>query len=112
MTEAQTFIPSCWSQARAYLSPAPELLVSGHLGSSKTRTAGEKADARCRSYPNARVALTRKRRVDLGLTTLRTLLEQVIEPPLRQFGWRPAAEGGSTLFYPNGSPHPCARGGG
>jgi hypothetical protein len=97
------FSPNSWAQERAYTSRAHELLYSGHLGSSKTRTACEIGDSYCRSWPGARVAVMRKRRVDLGLTTLRCLLEDVITPSHRAWGWSSGADGASTLFYRNDS---------
>jgi phage terminase large subunit len=81
----------------------PQLLYSGRYGSSKSRTLCEKADLRCRAYPGARVVIARKRRTDLGQTTLPVLLEETISEDERAWGWRVAADGGSTLYYPNGS---------
>lgn len=84
-------------------SRTPELLLSGHLGSGKTRPLCEKADTRARTYPRSRVAICRRYRVDLGLTTLKKFLDECISPAERAWGWRSAAEGGSTLHYANGS---------
>lgn len=105
--DRRSFKTHTWAQSQFLTSPAPELLYTGPLGSLKSRTLTEKADLRCRLHPRARVALTRKHRVDLGLTTLRTLLEHTISARHRVWGWRPGADGGSTLFYPNGSEILC-----
>lgn len=97
------FAPNCWAQERALESEAPELLYSGRLASSKSRTLCEKGDKRCRMFTPARVALTRLHREHVGNSTLPELLEQVISPSHRAWGWRRSADGGSTLYYPNGS---------
>lgn len=97
------FRPNSWAQHRCIVSPVPQLLYSGRYGSSKSRTLTEKADYRCRAYPGARVVIARKRRTDLGQTTLPVLLEQTITTDERVWGWRAAADGGSTLHYRNGS---------
>lgn len=97
------FRSNSWPQWRWMRSRTPELLLSGHLGSGKTRPLCEKADMRARTYPRARVAICRRYRVDLGLTTLKKYLDEVITPAHRAWGWRPSGEGGSTLHYPNGS---------
>ena len=85
------------------MSKAPELLYSGHRGSSKSRTICEKADRICRDVPGARIVLSRKKREHMGKTTMVTLLTEVISPAHRAWGWSPGADGGSTLYYPNGS---------
>lgn len=100
--------PNSWAQERFRYSEAPELLYSGHRGSSKSRTVCEKADELCRNIPGARVVLSRKKREHMGKTTLVTLLTEVISPAHKQWGWNPSADGGSTLFYPNGSEILCA----
>jgi len=102
------FEPNSWAQERFVVSEAPELLYSGHRGSSKSRTICEKADLLCRSIPGARIVLSRKKREHMGKTTLQTLLTEVISPSHRGWGWKPAADGGSTLYYPNGSEVLCA----
>jgi phage terminase large subunit len=96
-----------WAQCQAILSRAPEVLYSGRYGSSKSRTLTESGDIYCRLFDDARVIMARKRRVDLGLTTLRILLEQTISPSHAAVGWQKSAEGGSTLHYPNGSQIIC-----
>lgn len=101
------FRPNSWAQQRTLVSPAPEILYSGRYGSSKTRTLAEKLDMRCRMHAGARCVFARKRRTDLGATSLPVLLEQSITPAHRDWGWRPGADGGSTLFYPNGSQILC-----
>lgn len=97
------FEPNSWPQERFLISEAPELLYSGHRGSSKSRTICEKADLLCRRYSGARVIVARKKREHMGKTTLAALLEDTITPEHKQWGWNPSADGGSTLFYPNGS---------
>lgn len=104
----QGFEPNSWAQERFIDSQAPELLYSGHRGSSKSRTLCEKADRLCRSIPGARVVLSRKKREHMGKTTLVTLLTEVISPAHKAWGWAPSADGGSTLHYPNGSQILCA----
>lgn len=98
-----TFAPRFWAQERAIVSDAPELLYSGPYGCAKTRALCEKADMRCRLHRSARVVVARKKRVDLGSSVLPILLDQCITPAHRDWGWVKSAEGGSTLFYPNGS---------
>lgn len=98
-----SFRPNSWAQQQVLISEAPEVLYSGRYGSSKTRTITEKVDFRCRKFPNSRVVLARKRRTDLGATTLPVFLEQVLTPSHVEWGWRPGADGGSKLYYPNGS---------
>lgn len=102
-TRGTRFRPNSWPQRRCIVSPVPQLLYSGRYGSSKSRTLCEKADLRCRAYPGARVVIARKRRTDLGQTTLPVLLEECITPTERERGWRVSADGGSTLWYANGS---------
>lgn len=97
------FKPNSWAQWQALRTTAPEVLYSGRYGSSKSRTLTEKADYYARQFANARIILARKRRVDLGLTTLRILLEQTVTPNMVAWGWHKSADGGSSLFYPNGS---------
>ena len=97
------FAPNSWAQQQALVTTAPEVLYSGRYGSSKSRTLTEKADIFCRQYPGSRVVLARKRRTDLGLTTLRILLEQTITPSHAAWGWKKSSDGGSALYYPNGS---------
>jgi phage terminase large subunit len=102
------FESNSWAQERFIVSEAPELLYSGHRGSSKSRTICEKADLLCRRVPGARVVLSRKKREHMGKTTLATLLNETISPAHRDWGWVPSADGGSTLYYPNGSEILCA----
>lgn len=102
------FEPNSWAQERFGVSRAPELLYSGHRGSSKSRTICEKADRLCREIPGARIVLSRKKREHMGKTTLVTLLTEVITPAHKAWGWAPAADGGATLHYPNGSEILCA----
>ena len=97
------FESNSWAQERFLVSKAPELLYSGHRGSSKSRTICEKADRICRDVPGARIVLSRKKREHMGKTTMVTLLTEVISPAHRAWGWSPGADGGSTLYYPNGS---------
>lgn len=104
----EAFEPNSWAQERFLVSEAPELLYSGHRGSSKTRTICEKADLLSRQYDGAKIVLSRKKREHMGKTVLASLLDEVISPSHRQWGWRPAADGGSTLHYPNGSEILCA----
>lgn len=104
----EAFEPNSWAQERFLISRAPEILYSGHRGSSKTRTICEKADYLCRSIDGARIVLSRKKREHMGKTVLACLLEEVISPAHRQWGWHPAADGGSTLHYTNGSEILCA----
>jgi phage terminase large subunit len=99
----RTFEPNSWAQERFLISETPDLLYSGHLGSSKTRSLCEKADMRCWSFPNARVALGRRYRNHLGKSVITELREKVIKDGHWAWGWRPASDGGSTLHYPNGS---------
>lgn len=94
--------PDCWAQARALVSTAPELLYSGGIGTGKTRCVLEKADVRCRRYAGARVAVTRLHRQHIGQSILPEL-KKVIAPSHWEAGYSPAADGGSTLKYPNGS---------
>lgn len=103
----QRFKPNSWAQQQALVSVAPEVLYSGRYGSSKTRTITEKLDYRCRKHANSRVVLARKKRTDLGSTTIPVLLEQTITPSHAAWGWRPSADGGSRLYYPNGSEILC-----
>ncbi len=102
------FEANSWAQERFIVSEAPELLYSGHRGSSKSRTICEKADLLCRRVPGARIVLSRKKREHMGKTTLQTLLAETISPAHREWGWHPSADGGSTLHYPNGSEILCA----
>jgi phage terminase large subunit len=102
------FEANSWAQERFLISKAPELLYSGHRGSSKSRTICEKADLLCRSVPGAKIVLSRKKREHMGKTTLATLLNETISPSHRDWGWAPSADGGSTLYYPNGSEILCA----
>jgi phage terminase large subunit len=102
------FDTNSWAQERFHWSQAPELLYSGHRGSSKSRTICEKADWLCRTIPGARIVLSRKKREHMGKTTLVTLLTETITPAHKQWGWNPSADGGSTLYYPNGSEILCA----
>ena len=97
------FRPNSWAQLRCLNSPTPQLLYSGRYGSSKSRTLCEKADLRARACPGARIVIARKKRTDLGQTTLHTLLDECITPAERDWGWRVSADGGSTLHYRNGS---------
>lgn len=97
------FITNSWPQTRFIESEAPQLLLSGHIGSGKTRPLNEKADMRCRVHARARVAICRRYRVDLGLSTLKKFLDETVTPGERAWGWRASAEGGSTMHYPNGS---------
>jgi len=94
------FEPNSWAQQRAIQSPITEVLYSGRLGSSKSRTLGEKADERCSLYPGASVAITRRYQTDLYNTTLNTFFRDVVSPAMKQEGWRPSHPGGSTFFYP------------
>lgn len=100
---ALRFRPNSWAQQRFLESEAPDLLYSGHFGSSKTRALCEKLDARCRRFPNSRCVLARLHREHLGTSSLPIYLEQVVSPGHRDWGWRKAEDGGSTLYYPNGS---------
>lgn len=102
------FETNSWAQERFLHSRAPELLYSGHRGSSKSRTICEKADLLCRQVHGARIVLSRKKREHMGKTTLATLLTETITPSHREWGWKPGADGGSTLYYPNGSEILCA----
>jgi len=106
-TPGELFEPNSIAQERFLTSRAPELLYSGHYGCSKTRTICEKADILCRQWPGAKVILARKKREDMGQTTLPVLLNEVIHPEHREWGWSVAADGGSMLRYPNGSAIVC-----
>lgn len=99
----RAFEPNNWAQQEVFWDEHPEALYSGALGSSKTRTACEKLDYRCRMFPGAVVGLVRRYRTDLGRTSLQTLFRDVITPSEKLWGWRASNDGGSTLFYPNGS---------
>ena len=101
------FKPNSWAQERALISTAPEVLYSGRYGSSKTRTLTQKLDLRCRKHAGARCVFSRKRRVDLGATSLPILLDKTITPSMKATGWRRSSEGGATLHYPNGSSILC-----
>lgn len=97
------FRPNSKAQLDFMLSKAPEVLISSAYGKGKSRVLCEKAHYLCLAYPGVKVVLARKMRAHLGATTLRTLLEEVVHPAFIGYGWRPAADGGSTLYYPNGS---------
>lgn len=97
------FSPNSTPQYRFFVSEAPELLYSSMYGRGKSRVICEKAHYTCLRYPGAQVVLARKRRDDMGTTTLHTLLNEVIDPSHRDWGWRVSADGGSQLLYPNGS---------
>jgi terminase large subunit-like protein len=96
------FKPNSLAQAQFLVSRAPELLLTSAYGKGKSRVLCEKAHWMARAFPGSQLVLARKKRAHMGNTTLRTLLEEVIHPSERG-GWRPAADGGSTLFLPNGS---------
>jgi hypothetical protein len=97
------FKPNSTPQYRFFVSEAPEVLYSSMYGRGKSRVLCEKAHYTCLRYPGAQVVLARKRRDDMGTTTLHTLLNEVIDPAQRDWGWRVSADGGSQLLYPNGS---------
>jgi len=97
------FKPNSDAQLAFMVSKAPEVLISSAYGKGKSRVICEKAHYLCLGYPGVKVVLARKMRAHLGATTLRTLLEEVVDPAYIGWGWRPAADGGSTLYYPNGS---------
>jgi len=99
----QYFRANSWAQQRFIESQAPDLLYSGSLGSAKTRTLCEKLDRRARTFKKSISVVGRRYRNHLGSTTLAMLREKVISPAHWAWGWRPANDGGSTLFYPNGS---------
>lgn len=104
MTDSLTrFRPNSWPQERALVTESREALYSGHLGSSKSRTMCEKGNAYARLWKQSRIAACRKKRVDLGISTLRMWREKVVPPGFWSARYRPGAEGASTLFYPNGS---------
>lgn len=97
----ERFEPNNWAQQRAFETTMPEVLYSGRLGSSKSRTACEKADLRCRLYPGARVAITRRYQTDLFNSTFgSSFARDVVSPRELQAGWRPSNPGGATFFYP------------
>jgi hypothetical protein len=84
-------------------STAPELLLSSAYGKGKSFALCNKLDMLCRMWPNSFVVLARKTRASMGATTLTTLLDEVITPSHKENYWKNTADGGSTLFYPNGS---------
>lgn len=98
------YTPNSWAQLRAHQTTTLQALYSGRYGSSKSRTICEKGDYRCRAYPGARVVIARKKRAHMTDTTIHTLLDEVITPGERDWGWSVSA---STLHYPNGSKIIC-----
>lgn len=95
--------PHSWAQEAFFFSEAPDLLYSGRLGSGKTTVCCQKADHRCWAYKDARVAVTRRYREDIGASILPVLLDKTITPAHRDWGYAKGDEGGSTLHYPTGS---------
>lgn len=100
--QGEHFSPNSWAQWRVYTSTSPDLLYSGRLGCGKTKLLCEKGDDRCRSFSPARVAVCRRFREHIGSSILPEL-RKAITPAHWQWGYRRAEDGGSTLFYPNGS---------
>jgi len=100
--EAWVFAPNSQAQADFFRSTAPEVIISSAYGKGKSRIICEKSNWLCLAYPGARVVLARKQRAHMGATTLRTLLDEVLHPAYLQF-YRPSADGGSCVHYPNGS---------
>lgn len=101
--QGEFFRPNSWAQQRFLISDTPELLYSGSLGSAKTRSLAEKGAKRCAKFAGSRTVVGRRYRAHLGGSTLAMLREKVITPAHWAWGWRSAADGGSTLFWPNGS---------
>ena len=91
------------AQAAFFKSTAPEVLISSAYGKGKSRVICEKANWLAGAFPGTKIVLARKQRAHIGGTTLRTFLEEVVHPSIIAQGWRPTADGGSTMFYPNGS---------
>lgn len=75
------FEPNSIAQALAFNSWAPAVGYSGSLGSSKSRTCGERAYFSAILWPRNRVLLTRKRATDLFATSPATCRRRV--PPIR-----------------------------
>lgn len=98
--EHEWFEPNSWAQQRAIDSTVSQMLYSGRLGSSKSRTLCEKVDERCRKYPGASTVVTRRYQKHLFNTTLNTFFRDTVSPAERAYGWRPSNPGGSTFFYP------------
>lgn len=97
------FKPNSQAQASFLMSQAPEVLISSAYGKGKSRVICQKAWWLCLAFPGVEVVLARKTRASMGATTLRTLLEEVVHSSYITRGWKPTADGGSTLFAPNGS---------
>jgi len=103
----RTFRPNSEPQARFFASRALEILLSSGFGKGKSRVLCEKADLLCRLFPRNLVVLARKTLASMWATTLRVLLEEVIDEEHRAWGWKAHAPGGATLLYPNGSELLC-----
>jgi phage terminase large subunit len=97
------FQPNSDAQYDFYTSAAPEVCWSSAYGKGKSRGLCEYGDYIAREWPGANIVLARKTRESMGPTTLHTLLNEVITPQHKEWGWKVAADGGSTLNYPNGS---------
>jgi len=101
------FEPNSYAQWRVLASPAKEVLHSSAYGKGKTRGICEAADFDCRMFPGNLVTLSRKTLASMWTTTLKVLLDEVIDQEHRSWGWKPHADGGATLYYPNGSQLIC-----
>lgn len=103
-----SFVPNSEAQARTFWTWTPRVGYSGRLGSSKSRTCCQGAYFDATFWPRNRVLLTRKRATDLFATTFTTMRDEVVPPQIwnekrKPWGYRPTAQGGPTLFLPNGS---------
>jgi hypothetical protein len=98
----ESFTPNSEAQAWVFNSWTPIVGYSGRLGSSKTRTICECALWDALFWARNRVLVARKRATDLFATTWPIFMEEVLPPELRRL-YRPGAQGGATLFLPNGS---------
>ncbi len=94
------FSPNSWAQHRLYVTDAPEVLMSGSLGSAKTRGGAEKGDTRCRRFPGSITVVGRRYQSHVRGSTMREFREKVIPPSMWSKYYHAST---STLFYPNGS---------
>jgi len=103
----EAYEPQSYSQWRALVSPAPVVVWSSAYGKGKTRGICEAADLDCRASERNLVVLFRKTLASMWSTTLKVLLEEVLDPELVAWGWKPHSDGGAVMKYPNGSELLC-----
>ncbi|MBA7546234.1 hypothetical protein ES705_38619 [subsurface metagenome] len=74
------FQPKSEAQKQVMENTAPNLLFNGPWGSGKTHMLAEKAYFMALMYRNNRVALVRKKRVDLKTTLWKWLIDKILPP--------------------------------